>query len=164
MTLSLRSAVLAASALILLFSSACGSDDDGDEQAAAPAAAVTVAATTAPSTAGQAATQVATATATPAGPQLVTMKAGEWFFEPSTLSVRPGTVKITMTNDGPDRPHTLVIRQPNGDTELIRTERVEVGQSITVDVNATAVGTYEMLCVLPGHADRGQKGTFTVAS
>ncbi len=77
--------------------------------------------------------------------------------------MRPGAVVVTMTNEGPERPHTFVVKNKSGDGDLAKTERVAQGQMATLEFNVTEEGTYEVYCNLPGHADRGQRGTLTVS-
>jgi plastocyanin len=96
----------------------------------------------------------------PAAPQVLAVEAGEYYFAPNALAVRPGPVSVRLTNVGPDRPHTFAVRGPGGD--LVRSGRVEVGATATVSFTVTEEGTYEIYCTLPGHADRGQRGVLTV--
>ena len=150
---------LLASAVLSLAVSACGGSDDKTETSSDSPQATTAAATTA---AGAPAAAATTAPA-PAAPQAFTVKAGEYYFEPQDFRVRPGAVVVTMTNEGPERPHTFVVKNKSGDGDLAKTERVAQGQMATLEFNVTEEGTYEVYCNLPGHADRGQRGTLTVS-
>ena len=150
---------LLASAVLSLAVSACGGSDDKTETSSDSPQATTAAATTA---AGAPAAAATTAPA-PAGPQALTVKSGEYYFEPKDFRVRPGAVVVTMTNEGPERPHTFVVKNKSGDGDLAKTERVAQGQVATLEFNVTEEGTYEVYCNLPGHADRGQRGTLTVS-
>ncbi|MGD9891724.1 MAG: cupredoxin domain-containing protein [Dehalococcoidia bacterium] len=153
---------------------ACGSDDDadtatstqstpavtssaGDSSAAAAPTTAAAAATAAPTTVAE------STAAAPAGPQALNIKAGEYFYDPQDLRVKPGTVALTMTNDGPERPHTFVVKNKSGDGDLFKSERVPVGGPVTLEFTVMEEGTYEVYCNLPGHADRGQRGTLTVS-
>jgi uncharacterized cupredoxin-like copper-binding protein len=68
-----------------------------------------------------------------------------------------------MTNDGPERPHTFVVKNKSGDGDLFKSDRVPVGEPVTLEFSVMEEGTYEVYCSLPGHADRGQRGTLTVS-
>lgn len=100
-------------------------------------------------------------TTAPAQAQSVDVKAGEWYFEPAQIAVQAGTVTFNLVNNGPDRPHTFGIRNPSGGSDLVRSGQVPVGRSVTIQTDLQS-GTYEFYCSLPGHADRGQRGTLTV--
>ncbi|MBI2761508.1 MAG: hypothetical protein HYX51_08795 [Chloroflexi bacterium] len=77
-----------------------------------------------------------------------------------TTNTPTQAVTTAATSAGtPERPHTFVVRQ-NG-AEVGRVDRTEPGQNRQVEMTLAA-GTYEFMCALPGHADRGQKGTLTV--
>ena len=114
-----------------------------------------------PSAAAAAATAATTAAA--AAPQAITVKSGEYFYEPKDFKVRPGTVIVTMTNEGPERPHTFTVKNKSGDGDLFKSERIETGKNVTLEFTVMDEGTYEVYCNLPGHADRGQRGTLTVS-
>ena len=143
----------------LLVAAACGGGGDSTTETkstAAPAASSPAAATTAPGTAPAS-----------AAPQVFEIKAGErsgseYFFEPNTISMRAGKVTIKLNNAGPERPHTLTVRGADG-KDVAKIERTNPNSSGTVEFTLEEAGTYQFLCVLPGHADRGQKGTITVA-
>jgi uncharacterized cupredoxin-like copper-binding protein len=47
---------------------------------------------------------------------------------------------------------------------MAKTDRIMPGQSGRLEFTIREAGTYEYYCNLPGHADRGQKGTLTVTS
>ncbi len=141
---------------------ACGGGDDNTETRDAATPAATSAAATGAGTSAPAAAATS-APATPAAPQAVTIKAGDYFFDPKDFRVRPGTVTVTMTNEGPERPHTFVVKNRSGDGDLVKTERTNVNQSTTLEFTLMEEGTYEVYCNLPGHADRGQRGTLTVS-
>ncbi len=89
------------------------------------------------------------------------MEEGDYYFEPRALAVRAGTITVQITNVGPDRPHTFNVRSPGGG-DIVRSGRIEVNQSGAVTFPIEEPGTYEFYCVLPGHADRGQRGALTV--
>jgi uncharacterized cupredoxin-like copper-binding protein len=137
---------------ILSLLTACGGSDDDKDTA------VQSQATQAP------AGSTGDAGAATAAPQALEVKAGDYFYEPKDLTVKAGTVKITMANAGPDRPHTMNVKNKSGSGDLVKSERIQVGQSGSIEFTVMEAGTYEVYCSLPGHADRGQKGTLTVTS
>lgn len=152
---------LLAGAVLTAALTACGgSDDDAatGDATQAPQATSAAAATT-PAAGGAA----AVATQAPAAPQTISVKAGEYFFDPKEYRVRPGAITVTMTNEGPERPHTFVVKNRSGDGDLAKTDRVPVNANSMLEFTLTEEGTYEVYCNLPGHADRGQRGTITVA-
>ena len=151
--------LLAGAALTAALTACGGSDDDAATSDAmqVPQATSAVAATT---PAGGAA---AVATQAPTAPQTISVKAGDYFFDPKDYRVRPGAITVTMTNEGPERPHTFVVKNRSGDGDLAKTDRVPVNANSTLEFTLTEEGTYEVYCNLPGHADRGQRGTITVA-
>jgi uncharacterized cupredoxin-like copper-binding protein len=137
--------------------------------AQASAAPATSAATTAAASATRTATTAAVATTAPAATaaaQTIDLKAGErgandYYFDPKELTAQPGKVTFRLNDVGPDRPHTFVLKDASGQ-EVARINRTEVGQTGTVEVTLNTEGTYQFMCMLPGHADRGQTGTLTV--
>jgi plastocyanin len=158
----------------------CGSSDDAGNSASSAATAAATAASRAGEAASSAGSAAATAaagaasaaatavqsvdraTATPAGPQAVEIKMGDYFYEPKDVTVRPGTVRVTLPNSGPERPHTYAVKKLDGSADLFRSERVNTGDTQTVEFTVTEPGTYQVYCTLPGHADRGQTGTLVV--
>jgi plastocyanin len=99
--------------------------------------------------------------------QEITLKAfergEEYLFDQKALKVKPGPVKITLVNDGPDRPHAIDVKTKTGDGSLAKVERVEVGQRATIEFTVSEEGTYNFLCTIRGHADRGMTGVLTVS-
>ena len=135
--------------------------------AASPAASGSPAAAASPAAAGSpAAARTASPAPAAAAAQTFTLKAGErgqeFYFEPKELTVTAGKVTIKLDNAGPERKHALLVRTKDGNGELAKMADVEVGQSGTLEFTVTDAGTYEFICPLRGHADRGQKGTMTV--
>jgi uncharacterized cupredoxin-like copper-binding protein len=153
-------------ALALAAATACGgSDDDKDSGSTQNISQATTDAGAPPATQAAVATSAPTqaAAVTSAQPQAITVKAGDYFYEPKEISVRPGTIVVTMPNEGPERPHTFTVRNKSGSGDLFKSERVNQGQTATLEFEIMEEGTYELYCNLPGHADRGQRGTLTVS-
>ncbi len=139
--------------LVAAFAVACGGSDDKPSPSKPSGAGADIA----PTAASSASTAI----------QEVTLKAGEngqtYFFSQKDIKVKPGQVKVTLTNDGPERPHNFVIKNLNGQGDLATMDRLNPGQSNSVTFTLAA-GTYQFICSLPGHADRGAQGTFVVAN
>ncbi len=153
--------LLAGAALTAALTACGGSDDEKATSDATQASQATSAAAATTSPGGGAA---AVATQVPAAPQMISVKAGDYFFDPKDYRVRPGAITVTMTNEGPERPHTFVVKNKSGDGDLFKSDRVPVGTTpVTLEFTIMEEGTYEVYCSLPGHADRGQRGTITVA-
>ncbi len=173
-----RGLVLGMAAALAVMLSACGGGDDTKETAqSTPAATTAAAASTAPPAATGSSTAVAGATATTspaaaggaAQPMALAVKAGErgdqYFFEPKDVTVKAGQqVTLTLTNAGPERRHTWKIKNKSGSGDLAGTGQISVNATGTLEFKVSEPGTYEIYCSLPGHADRGQRGTLTVAS
>lgn len=81
----------------------------------------------------------------------------EYAFEPADVSFAPGDT-VTAQNDG-EIVHNLTVL--DGNEELGATEDVEPGQTGELEVDFEP-GSYEMVCTVPGHADLGMEGTFSV--
>lgn len=81
----------------------------------------------------------------------------EFRFEPKDIKVKKGDkVKITFKNEG-QYGHNLVIQDLNVKTNVIKKEESE-----TIEFTASETGTFEIICSLPGHKDRGMVGSLVV--
>lgn len=135
------------------------------EAAAAPSTPTTstAATTTSTSTTSTGATADTGATTTSAsGPggtvEISADPSGQLAFQQTSVTSKPGSVKIDFTNDSPVG-HDVKIQDADGN-ELGGTDLVTSGKaSATVDL---AQGTYTFFCDVPGHEDAGMKGTLTV--
>ena len=91
--------------------------------------------------------------------QLVVTTGTDYRFHPSTLTVRPGRVRIILENTarpGAGPPHNLrVTGLPAADVPLIA-----AGQSAVVVFVAPAPGRYHLVCSI--HVAQGQTGTLVV--
>jgi uncharacterized cupredoxin-like copper-binding protein len=91
-----------------------------------------------------------TATAT-----TVQVKGGEFFFRLSTKSVsKPGAVTFVFKNIG----HVLHDFKINGK----HTPLIQPGKTAKLVVTFKKKAKYPYLCTVPGHAEAGMKGVFTV--
>jgi uncharacterized cupredoxin-like copper-binding protein len=85
----------------------------------------------------------------------VQVKGGEFFFRLSTKSVaKPGKVTFVFKNTG----HVLHDFSIHGR----KTPLIQPGKTAKLVVSFTKKGKYAYLCTVPGHAQAGMKGTFTV--
>jgi len=85
----------------------------------------------------------------------IQVKGGEFFFRLSTKSIpTPGKVTFTFTNIG----HVAHDFKIDGKV----TPLIQPGQTTKLAVTFTKAGTYPYLCTVPGHAEAGMKGSFTV--
>jgi len=85
----------------------------------------------------------------------VQVKGGEFFFRLSTRSaLKPGTMTFVFTNTG----HVLHDFKINGK----QTPLIQPGKTAELVVTFKNKGTYPYLCTVPGHAEAGMKGVFTV--
>ncbi len=118
---------------------------------------VTVGAQAAASTAAPASTSVATtaANASATGGNTVNVVEKDFAIALDKATVSVGSVTFTIKNDGPS-PHNLAFP----DLKKV-SETIDAGATtkLTVDLKA---GTYTYICNVPGHEQRGMKGTLTV--
>jgi uncharacterized cupredoxin-like copper-binding protein len=85
----------------------------------------------------------------------VTVKGGEFFFRLSQRSLaKPGAVTFRFTNIG-HVAHDFMIGGK-------KTSLVSPGKSASLIIRFKAKGKFPYLCTVPGHAEAGMKGTFTV--
>ncbi len=85
----------------------------------------------------------------------IQVQGGEFFFRLSTRSLaKPGTVTFVFKNIG----HVEHDFKINGK----QTPLIQPGQTAKLVVSFTKSGTYPYLCTVPGHAEAGMKGVFTV--
>ena len=114
------------------------------------------------------ATQIATPTtaaspsanASPTGTKtatVITVSGSEFAFTPSSITVKKGQpVQLTFKNTG-QYPHNWTVSALG-----IKTPTVQSGQSTTITFTPTQTGSFTYICTVPGHADRGMKGTLIV--
>lgn len=116
--------------------------------------ATAVPATTAPSTAATATTG---GTGSSGGGAEVAVTLNEWSISPATINVAAGHQKFTVTNAGKFA-HDFSITA-NGKTLV--TPKIAAGASATLETDLAA-GSYDTICDIPGHADRGMKASVVV--
>jgi uncharacterized cupredoxin-like copper-binding protein len=86
----------------------------------------------------------------------IQVKGGEFFFRLSKKSIaKPTKVTFAFMNIG-SVPHDFRI---NGKT----TPLIQPGKTAKLVITFTKKGKFPYLCTVPGHAQAGMKGVFTVA-
>jgi plastocyanin len=78
----------------------------------------------------------------------------EYAFDPEDIVVEPGA-DLHVTNDGAIT-HSLVIVGEGKGVEL------HAGEDTTLELSGVDPGTYDIICDLPGHQERGMVGTLTI--
>jgi hypothetical protein len=76
-------------------------------------------------------------------------------------SVPAGRVAFTMTNFGEDA-HDLQVTGPNGYRSAVSADVPALGGRLRFVLQLRRPGTYRLLCVKPGHLDKGMKATLRV--
>jgi hypothetical protein len=76
-------------------------------------------------------------------------------------AVRVGAVAFTMTNYGEDA-HDLQVVGPGGYRSSVSPDVAGLGGRLRFRVTLRRPGTYQLLCVKPGHVKRGMHTTLRV--
>ena len=99
----------------------------------------------------------ATTAAAGSGVQDVTITTDQTYrFDPSTITVHPGKVRITLKHTGTGAPHNWsLLGFPDDFVPLI-----SPGQQKSVEFTAPAPGKYTFVCTI--HVAQGQTGTLVV--
>jgi nitrite reductase (NO-forming) len=87
----------------------------------------------------------------------VTVTGTEYAFAPATITAKVGQPVTVMFKNNGTYPHNFTIAELG-----VHSETIQPGQQTTVTFTPTKVGSYTYECTVPGHADRGMKGTVTV--
>jgi plastocyanin len=90
----------------------------------------------------------------------MTEMGNRWVFAPNQISVPAGQVRITFRNTGM-RAHNWVVDLPGGTQRL---PDLDAGQPREMTFNLTPPGTYDVICDLPLHAQRGMTMTLVVTA
>lgn len=92
------------------------------------------------------------------GGQQMTTKMSEMKFEPNTFTVNANQpVTISAQNVG-SVVHDLTVKGMDKEVKVT----VDPGKTGTLTFTPTKPGTYEVVCVQPGHEAAGMTGTLTV--
>jgi plastocyanin len=91
------------------------------------------------------------------GVQQVTVQANDEFrFVPSTITVHPGKVHLTLVHTGSGAPHNW---QLNGfPTDAV--PLIQAGQQASITFTTPSPGSYTFVCTI--HVNQGQTGTLVV--
>jgi manganese oxidase len=87
----------------------------------------------------------------------VDISLGEWFIEPTDVTVAAGApITFNVSNDGAI-PHDLTI------VDVDETPELAGGEEATLELaDGLDAGMYRMICSIPGHESAGMTGTLTV--
>ena len=97
-----------------------------------------------------------TASATTGVQDVVITTDQRYRFTPSTITVHPGKVRITLKHVGTGAPHDWSL--PDFPADYV--PLVSAGQAKSVEFTAPAPGTYKFVCTI--HVPQGQTGTLIV--
>jgi plastocyanin len=87
----------------------------------------------------------------------ITVEGNEYAFIPSTIILKKGqTAEITFKNTG-KFPHNLSIADLG-----IKSKTIKPGEEDIFTLTPDKTGQFGFICTVPGHADKGMKGTLTV--
>ncbi|MFN2518702.1 MAG: cupredoxin domain-containing protein [Jatrophihabitantaceae bacterium] len=91
------------------------------------------------------------------GVQQVTVRTGDTYrFDPSTITVHAGRVRVVLVNDGKGAPHNWTLTGlPGAATSL-----VSAGETRVATFIAPAPGSYGFVCTI--HRKQGQTGMLVV--
>jgi plastocyanin len=97
------------------------------------------------------------------GVQQVTLQTqDDYRFTPDHFTVKPGKVRLTVTNVGTQLTHNFRFSPGKGPAAIgAQILLLTSGQSKTIDFTVTTPGTYQFECSF--HVDLGQVGDMTVA-
>ena len=99
----------------------------------------------------------ATTASAQAGVQQVTITTDQTYrFYPSTITVHPGKVKITLKHTGTGAPHDWSLQGFPADNVPL----IDPGETRSVEFTAPAPGTYTFVCTI--HIAQGQTGKLVV--
>ena len=97
-----------------------------------------------------------TASATAGVQEVVISTDQSYRFKPSTITVHPGKVRITLKHVGTGAPHDWSLQDFPADYVPL----VSPGQTRSVEFVAPGPGTYKFVCTI--HVPQGQTGTLVV--
>lgn len=92
--------------------------------------------------------------------QVVAIAETEFKLDPSTISVKAGSVTFQLEDKG-QAPHDLHIAPKGSSSEVGASQRITAGGSTSFTVTLQP-GVYDMWCGVPGHRQAGMQGTVTV--
>ncbi len=90
-------------------------------------------------------------------PSTVGITLSEFTIE-GDLVAAPGDVSLLVTNNGSQQ-HNIVVRETGAETPLLN-----AGDNATLALGTLDVGTYELFCSVPGHAESGMVAPLEITS
>lgn len=87
----------------------------------------------------------------------VAVNGTEFAFSPSTINAKVGQPLTIVFNNNGTFPHNLSIPDLN-----VKTKTISPGASDTITFTPDKAGTFQFVCTVPGHADRGMTGTLAI--
>lgn len=92
--------------------------------------------------------------------QQVDIKLNEWSILPDNLTIPAGKVIFVVSNDG-NATHNLAVQNAGSDVgKTPNFTKADGSKNLELDLQP---GTYTLICTIPGHAQKGMKGTLTVS-
>jgi plastocyanin len=104
--------------------------------------------------------RVVTLTAPPGQKVTVEMKASNFAFDPGRIVARKGDTLILHVTNVAKEKHNITVKDPSG--EIVKSEDLAGGQTVTVEVPLTTAGVYPFYCDIDFHAGLGMKGKIEV--
>ena len=100
----------------------------------------------------------------PGGAQVVSgdvkVEAGDLYFKADTFTVKAGTpVKFIVKNEGKVE-HSFTL--PDVGKGMKAEIRMKAGETKELPITFNDVGTFKLVCAVPGHSEGGMKGTVNV--
>ena len=93
------------------------------------------------------------------GAKLV-VELGDFYFKPDKFAVKAGTpVKFIVKNEGKVE-HSFTL--PDVGKGMKAEIRMKAGETKELPITFNDVGTFKLVCAVPGHLDSGMKGEVTV--
>ena len=142
-----RAAALCAAAVVMAGALAgCGGDEPGGGEGSSPA----------PSDVGP-------VTVAEDGVQEITLQTqDDYVFTPSTFTVAPGKVRLTLVNAAEEMTHNLEFDEGKGPEPIeAGIDFLAPGQEMTIDFEVSVPGDHPFTCTF--HTQLGQVGTMTVS-
>ena len=95
------------------------------------------------------------------GKKGVLIEASSFEFRPNIIKVNgPGTISLNIKNLASTE-HNFTLKNPEG--EIIKSENLAEGKTVTVEIVLSRSGTYPFYCDKPLHSSFGMKGEIEVA-
>jgi len=94
------------------------------------------------------------------GEAIVTMKAGDFTFEPNNIKAYKGDVIVFRIENISGSGHNFTIKDPQGNN--LQSVGLPSKESVTIKVSLAEAGTYEFYCDKPFHSGFGMKGQIVV--